>query len=149
MNPVDINTFLEEVVKCYSECPRSLELYDNYVGADLDYVKSDMRMKLASYSDYTCFLVEINNEIIGYFAKGLIEGKPCLITFFVKPDHRNKKTITEYMNTIKKTFKGEDFIAGVYTSNDPANKFLTKNGERIIMNETVSYYIIKGDISCQ
>ena len=145
MKSIPVESFILEVSDCYSDCPQSLELYDDYAGADLEYVKKDMQMKLNSYGDHDCFLVKKDEDLVGYYALGKLDGVNCLITFFVRPDFRNKEDILSYWNLIKKQLNYQDFIAGVFTSNMPACSFLKKNGQELLINETISYYLVEGE----
>lgn len=64
---------------------------------------------------------EQDNEIIGYYG---IDGK-SLTGFFIKPENRNKETITKFWNEIESNFTN-DYYCGLYTKNTRAIEFIRK-----------------------
>ena len=125
---------------CYSECPRSLELYHDFAGFSLEECVDNFIEKIEGFDTLEFTTVENNGELVGYY--GFIESDiPFLWTFFIRPKFRkNNKFFAEITNTL-----GNDFMSGVYSSNIPARKFLEKNGGELKEIGNISYYIFKGE----
>lgn len=79
----------------------------------------------------------------GYFSieKNIV---PSLGGFFIKPEMRNKETVSKFWNDVESKFE-TGFFAGVYNKNKPAINFLSKKG-KIAMNteDGTIFYIEKG-----
>ena len=144
MNILEISHIIRE---CYSECPRSLELYHDYAGFSLDECVDNFVDKLNEAENYDFHTFEVDGNLAGYYAITFGE-LPFLYTFFIKPEYRNSNVLPKFWAEIVKTIGDTDFMSGVYASNLPARKFLTRNGGDLHNFENISYYIFKGEIKC-
>ena len=121
----DLKSMNDVILKCYKECPRTQKLHNDFSGYSLNECVNDILEKLDELEDYKFVKVE-KEELIGYFATTKIEDNDILFTFFVRPKFRNKKDLTFFWNKIKEEFKG-DFLAPIFSSNEPAKRFLKRN----------------------
>lgn len=138
------------IIECYSECPRTQNLHNDFSGFDVNQCLEDILVKLESYGDHDFFVVEKEGDIVGYFALGEDYNTDYLITFFVRPKYRNKSDLIKYWNQIKKELNYQDFMTGIFNSNTHAKNFLIKNGGELIYNDgKINYFNMKGERLCQ
>lgn len=130
----------EIIYKCYSECPRSVELYHNYAGLDLSQLVDNFMEKINKLENFEFHDVYTkDNDLVGYY--GVLQGfeLPILWTFFVRPKYRKTNILWE---NIEKGIDG-NFIAGVFTSNKPAVKFLKNHGGKEVIDLDGSYFLFE------
>lgn len=77
-------------------------------------------------NDVIVYAIYNNTEFMGYFG----DESGYLTGFFLMPNKR-KDFKKDFWNEIVKHFNGS-FKAGIYNKNEPAKKFLTKNGCNLI-----------------
>ena len=70
-------------------------------------------------------LIKQNTEVIGYYGIEKKEGLEYLTGFFLKPEHRTKKHITDFWNIVDSSFNS-DYFACVFDKNTRAIEFLNK-----------------------
>ena len=134
-----MNEVKDIIYKCYSECPRSVELYHDYAGFDLNQVIDNFLEKMNGFKDLEFKTVEHNGDLVGYF--GIVNDfdLPMLWTFFTRPKYRKTDLL---WNEIEKKFGGV-FAAGVFSSNLPARKYLLRHGGKEIIKGNGSYFIFE------
>lgn len=127
------------IYKCYSECPRSVELYHDYAGMDLNQVVDNFLEKMKGFKELDFYPVFKDEDLVGYFGVVRDFNAPMLWTFFTRPKYR--KTNILWNEIIK--ILDYNFLAGVFTSNLPARKFLLKHGGKEIVQGNHSFYLFK------
>lgn len=136
----DILNIENAVSVCYSECPRTTELHHDFSGFTVKQCAKDVINKLNTLNNYNFYLVFNKGDLVGYFGTTVSDGYDCLYTFFVRPKYRNQNNLPPFWSVILSKFDG-DFFAGIYSSNEPATRFLTRNGGKIIKNDNISYFV--------
>ena len=126
------------IQECYSECPRTQQLHQDFAGYSLEECAQDVVNKLSELEHYK-FVEYKEEELVGYYATTKIQDNNVLYTFFVRPKFRNKEVLTRFWDNIKKEFGGE-FTSMVYGSNEPAKNFLRRNCEFEYIIEGVSFF---------
>ena len=127
---------IQDIVRfCYSECPRSVELYHDFAGMNVDQISENFIEKVKEFQDLE-FIPVYEEELVGYFGVVRDFNQPFLWTFFTRPKYR--KTDILWKEIEKKL--GKSFKAGVFTSNLPARKYLTKNGGREVITEFGTFF---------
>lgn len=134
-----MTTTKDIIHQCYSECPRSVELYHDYAGLNLDQVVENFIEKMKGFKDLEFIPVYHEEDLVGYF--GIVKDYelPCLWTFFTRPKYRKTELL---WNEIEKRFDGK-FFAGVFSSNIPAKKYLERHDGREVVIENGSYFIFR------
>jgi len=133
---MDLYKTIEYLVNfCYSECPRSIELYDNYAGMNLEEIVKNFIQKAKGFEDLHFFEVKEGNDLVGYFAITNKFDLPMLWTFFTRPKYRKTELL---WNEIEKVLTGK-FYAGVYSSNIPAKKYLERHGGKLLETEDTKH----------
>lgn len=138
----NIDIIRDNIIACYTDCPRTTGLHNDYSGYTVSQCADDIIEKLAELDTYNFYLVHKDGDLVGYFGDTVTNNLDCLYTFFVRPKYRNSNDLTEFWDQIKNNFNG-DFFAGIYSSNEPATKFLTRNGGKIVTFDNASYFIFK------
>lgn len=77
--------------------------------------------------DYSFFVVEKDNELVGFFAKFNGAELPILDGFHIAKKFRQKETLIEFWDLVKGIF-GETIYCGLLSKNIPAIKHLEKQG---------------------
>ena len=127
------------IYQCYSECPRSVELYHDYAGLTLDQVVDNFIEKMNGFKDLEFCPVYLEDDLVGYF--GIVRDFeiPCLWTFFIRPKYRKTELLWD---EIKKKLDGK-FFAGVFTSNLPARRYLERHTGKEIIKGSNSYFLFE------
>jgi hypothetical protein len=125
------NEILKMIRICYESDLDFIAKYHVYSPADLDecIYKSVADLIL---NDIKIFILENNNELIGYFGEDVIDNKKCLTGFFIVKDKR-KDYKKEFWSIIINHFDN-NFKVAVHNINKPAKYFLRVNGCKFIEN---------------
>lgn len=139
---MNINDTINIIKQCYLECPRSLELYHDYSGMDLDSCIDNFKAKLLELPNYDFKTFNYNGDLVGYYA--IVETEiPFLYTFFIRPKYRKTNIVNKYWTDILETIGTPDFMSGVFTSNMPARKFLSRQGGIEVINNKETYFLFR------
>ena len=128
------------IKECYSECPRTQQLHQDFAGYSLDQCVDNIMENLNKLEDYEFIQFKENDELVGYFVTTESEGNYFMPTFFVRPKFRTKEYLTKFWNRIKEEFSG-DFMSMVYSTNEPGKGFLRKNSKFEKEIDKVTYFI--------
>lgn len=138
----NIQEITDRIIDCYRDCPRTTNLHNDFSGYTVEECAEDIIEKLDSLDTYNFYLVYKDTELVGYFGDTIANDLDCLYTFFVRPTYRNSKDLTDFWSLVTSNFDG-DFFAGIYSSNEPAQRFLIRNGGKEVIKDNASYFVFK------
>lgn len=127
------NEIPEMLHTCYESDPDFIAKYHVYSGLSLEecIYKSIADLIL---NDIKVYVLEDNNQLIGYFGEDTIDNKPCLTGFFIVKEHR-KLHKNAFWDSVIDHFN-KDFKVAVHNKNKPAKYFLRASGCKFIENVT-------------
>lgn len=136
---MDYQQIRKIIYQCYSECPRSVELYHDFSGMNLDQVCDNFIKKMKEFNKLEFIPVFRDEDLVGYFGIVRDFDQPFLWTFFIRPKYRKTDILWEEITKCLKF----PFLAGVFESNLPARKYLTRNGGIEKVTKDGAYFIFE------
>jgi hypothetical protein len=115
--------------KCYESDTEHMLKYHVTGDLGLDYCVNRTLFDFV-LSNINAYALENNGEFIGYFGDEWCSPDRWLTGFFIMPEKR-KELKKDVWNIIIEHFKGP-FKSGLYDKNEPAKKFLIKNGCKLV-----------------
>ncbi len=135
MNIIETKDIHSAIKKGFSLDKDLMEKWHITSGNGLEYCvnKTMLDLKEQTYPDFKFYIVQKDNNFVGYFGQEL--NGSYLTTIFIAPEYRKNKE--EFLKSIY-PYMQEKFESAIYSKNVPCMKFFNKIGtekKRLMIND--------------